>query len=658
MSTRCETSLWRPSVRPAATTTDVWRLALDAAPVGAGRPCQGRASVRTGMAPPVLLIGLLVIGGVGGCDRATGGGKQGDPHVHGDAGGHAHGAGEDGLDPISVTLFTDKLELFMEYPHLVKRVPAQFLAHFSVLETGEPIRKGSLTFEVTAPGGPLQGAADRGSVQRHRSHRPRRQQQPPRSGPPAKKVWEAPKRDGLFVPEWTFDSPGTYRLRLLLDSPQVQDVVDVGEIVVHPDAHEAEHAAEAGSGDDPPDLVPFLMEQQWKIGMLLGQASQRTLVERLSIPAQVVAPQGASAAVSPPIAGRLFPPPDGRLPRVGEKVEAGQVLAMIEPPLPVTEVFQLSANRAQVQALETELALRELDLDTKALEVERALIQSQAKLEYARRASDRVATLRDKGVGTEQQYDEAQQSLRLAEAEHEAAQAMKRSYEDARGRLAKLRSQAMPSASALETDVASYRIPLHSPISGEVVSVAHIEGEHLDAAHQEVFRIVNVDHVWIVGHISEFDLARLADNPSASLTLPSFPDRQFNILASGGRLVHVGKVVDPHTRTVSVIYELSNANRLFRVGMFAEVQVETQKAVDAVAIPDEAVVLDNGRPTAFRMVEGESFQRCELELGVRDAGFVEVIRGIDEGDWIVTKGAYTIKLAAQSPGTFGAGHVH
>jgi len=577
------------------------------------------SSQRAVVGPLVLLTWAMIVGGSGGCDRATGEGKRGDPRAHGEA----------GLDPISVTLFTEELELFMEYPHLVKGTPAQFLAHFSVLATGEPIRKGSLTFEVTPANGPL-----------------------------VKKTWEAPKRDGLFIPEWTFDAPGAYRLRLLVDSPQVQDVVDVGEIVVHPDAREAERAAEAPGGDEPPDLVPFLMEQQWKIGTLLGQATKRNLVERLPIPAQVVAPQGASAAVSPPIAGRLLPPPHARLPRVGERVEAGQVLALIEPPLPVTEVFQLSANRAQVQALETELALRELDLDTKALEVERALIQSQAKLDYARRANERVAGLREKGVGTEQQYDEVQQNLRLAEAEQVAAQAMKRSYEDARGRLAKLRSQAMPSANALGTDVASHRMPLLSPISGEVVSVAHIEGEHLDAAHQEVFRVVNVDHIWVVGNISEFDLARLAEKPSASLILPSYPDRRFDILASGGRLVNVGKIVDPQTRTVSVVFELPNRDGLFRVGMLAEVHVETRKAVDAVAIPEEAIVMDNGRPIAFVLIEGESFQRRELELGVRDLGFVEVKGGVKSGERLITHGAYTVKLAAQSPASFGAGHAH
>lgn len=344
-------------------------------------------TMRLILTSPRRVIWLLLVCAAAGCDGDGDGGQGRDSHAHGAGSEHAHSVEGEEEEPIRLTLFTEKMELFMEYPPLVSGIPAEFLAHFSVLETGEPIRSGTLTVEVTPPGGAAQS-----------------------------RTLQAPKRDGLFVPEWTFQSAGTHRLRLTLDGPQVTEVIDVGLVHVHADEHEAQHAAESTPGEEPRDVVPFLMEQQWKVQMLLGRVERRTLVEHLVIPARIEPPQGASAVVSPPIAGRLLPPANGRLPRVGDQVTAGQVLAQIEPALPVTEVFQLSANRAQVQALETELALRELDLDTKALEVERSLIQSQARLEYARRANDRVASLRQQGVGTQQQYDEAVQNLRLAEA--------------------------------------------------------------------------------------------------------------------------------------------------------------------------------------------------------------------------------------------------
>ncbi|MFQ5590143.1 MAG: hypothetical protein ACE5HE_03175 [Phycisphaerae bacterium] len=344
-----------------------------------------------------ILLAVLALAAVG-CGRAS---QAGGDHDHGRAshgdheGDHEHG-GDDGPDPISVTLLTPKVLLFMEYPLLVKDEPAKFLAHFTVLATGEPIRSGRLTFEMRPPG-----------------------------GQPVSLTLDAPRRDGLFVPEWKPEAAGQYTLRLLLDSPQVQETADVGALIVHASRHDAEHAGEVAAEDDPPDLVPFLLEQQWKIGLLQEPVSKRTLVRRLPIPAQIVAPQGASAVVSPPVAGRLLPPPEGRLPRIGDRVEAGQVLATVEPPLPVTDVAQLSANRAWLKTLQIELAQRELEMEMKGLEVERSILQAEARLDFARRALARVSELHGKGIESGQQYDEARQNLRLAEAEHQAAQAMK-----------------------------------------------------------------------------------------------------------------------------------------------------------------------------------------------------------------------------------------
>jgi RND family efflux transporter MFP subunit len=174
-----------------------------------------------------------------------------------------------------------------------------------------------------------------------------------------------------------------------------------------------------------------------------------------------------------------------------------------------------------------------------------------------------------------------------------------------------------------------------------------------------VFRIVNIEHVWVEANISEFDLAKLAESPGATMTLPAYPDRSFDILnAGGGRLVNIGSIVDPETRTITVVYEIPNPEGLFRAGMFANVYLETRTATNVVALPEKAIVKDNGRPTAYVLIDGENFQRRELELGVRDNGFVEVKGGVAEGERVVTKGAYVIKLASLSPASFGEGHGH
>jgi multidrug efflux pump subunit AcrA (membrane-fusion protein) len=143
------------------------------------------------------------------------------------------------------------------------------------------------------------------------------------------------------------------------------------------------------------------------------------------------------------------------------------------------------------------------------------------------------------------------------------------------------------------------------------------------------------------------------------MTLPAYPGRSFDILNSGrGRLVNIGSIVDPATRTVSVVYEMPNPEGLFRVGMFANVYLETRTAREVVAIPEGAIVMDTGRPTAYVLIDGENFQRRELVVGLRDNGFVEVKSGVTEGERVVTKGAYAIKLTSLSPASYGHGHGH
>ncbi|MBI4582369.1 MAG: efflux RND transporter periplasmic adaptor subunit [Planctomycetes bacterium] len=576
----------------------------------------------------MIFSAAMAIGAMAGCNRknpASSGDHGHAPVAQGANGGAAH-AEENGLDPISVTLFTPKVELFMEYPHLVRGQKARFLAHLTVLAAGEPVRAGTLVLEATGPDGkPLQVKLD------------------------------APARDGLFTPEPTFDTPGSYKARLVLQSLQVEEAIDLGELVVHADAAAAAKTAEAAAGEDPPGAIPFLMEQQWKIAMLMGQASKQTLTRRLTLPGQIVAPQGAEAVISPPVAGRLMPPGAGRIPRVGDRVEAGQVLAMIEPPLPLTEAIQLSANQAQIRTLETELALRSFEMHSKALEVERSIVQARTRLDFARRAFDRAARLREQGAGSEAQREQAEEELRLAQAEHDSAFAVQKLYQESLAQLPRLRPTTRPEEA--NVSVSQMHMPLRAAISGTIISAEHIEGEHIDA-HQEVFRIVNTDHVWVLAHISEFDLAEVGPTPDATLTLAAYPDRSLDITASGGRLVNIGTVVDLESRTVPIRYELPNKDGLLRVGLFADVHLATKRAADVIAIPEEAIVLDAGRPTVYVMLEGETFQKRELTLGIRDQGFVEVTSGINEGERVATRGAYEIKLASLSPESFSHGHAH
>ncbi|MBC8406356.1 MAG: efflux RND transporter periplasmic adaptor subunit [Planctomycetes bacterium] len=531
-------------------------------------------------------------------------------------------------EPIAITLFTEQLGLYLEYPQLVVGSKARFLIHLTVLASGDPIRSGQARLELTDANG-------------------------------ATKTLRAaqPKRDGLFIPTATFADANEYRVRLVLESPQGWETMDLPNFVVHPDVNAAHAAADAAATEEPADLIHFLLEQQWKINLLCEPVQRRNLTQRLQVPGEVEAINHAIAVVSSPLGGRLLASESGHLPHIGDKVEKGQILGYLEPPLTTSDAAALLANQAARQAMELELSLREFDLQNKAVEVEQQRLQAQGQLKFARQTLARVEPLQNKGLVTAAELQAAQQAVEVAEQKLETAQTMKASYAVARQQLADLglRNAAQ---TADPTNLSTLRVPLVAAISGEVVNVNHVEGEVVQA-QDEIYRLLNLEHVWIAAHVSEFDLAAISAKPGAVLKFPAYPARSFDILGEmGGELVAVGREVDQKTRTVELHYQAPNPEGLFRAGMFADVFLETQKSIDAIAIPESAVVMDNGQTVAYVQHSGEAFQRRELELGIQDGVFIEVLSGLKAGERIAVNGGYLIKLASAGSASFGDGHVH
>jgi membrane fusion protein, heavy metal efflux system len=109
---------------------------------------------------------------------------------------------------------------------------------------------------------------------------------------------------------------------------------------------------------------------------------------------------------------------------------------------------------------------------------------------------------------------------------------------------------------------------------------------------------------------------------------------------------------------VPLIYEMANSTNALRVGQSVNLHVETARAEDTLAIPDAAIVEEDGRPIAFVQVAGETFEKRDLTLGIRDGTWVQVLSGVAAGERVVIKGAYAVRLASVSSAIPAHGHAH
>jgi multidrug efflux pump subunit AcrA (membrane-fusion protein) len=116
--------------------------------------------------------------------------------------------------------------------------------------------------------------------------------------------------------------------------------------------------------------------------------------------------------------------------------------------------------------------------------------------------------------------------------------------------------------------------------------------------------------------------------------------------------------IDPVTRTMSLVVAVDNPDAKLAVGSFARVNVIIDEPQIALAVPWTAVVDDNGQSVVFVQVEGEAFERRIVRLGVRDRDQVGILAGVKAGEHVVTKGAWSVKLAASGGSIPAHGHSH
>ena len=107
-----------------------------------------------------------------------------------------------------------------------------------------------------------------------------------------------------------------------------------------------------------------------------------------------------------------------------------------------------------------------------------------------------------------------------------------------------------------------------------------------------------------------------------------------------------------------MVFEVDNTARLLRIGQFASLTVAAGEPVTALAVPASALLQEGGQWIAYVQAEGESFERRVVRTGIQSRGWVEVRGGLEQGERVVTTGAYDVKLAASAGGAPAHGHSH
>ncbi|MEG4088743.1 efflux RND transporter periplasmic adaptor subunit [Microcoleus sp. Pol12B4] len=274
-------------------------------------------------------------------------------------------------------------------------------------------------------------------------------------------------------------------------------------------------------------------------------------------------------------------------------------------------------SRPEVIKAQTEIKQAEVDLPMRELRESQGRV-ADAKAQLTRAQSRREVLEAENQVKRGKTAVEVAQSrIRLADAAYQARLQQLGTVANDRG---------------LVTVVA--------PISGTVADREITPGESVDA-EKLLMSLLNDSRVFATANIYEKDLNQVKQGQEVRVKVANLPDRAFK-----GKITFIGSSVSGETRVVLVKAEVDNINGELKPGLFAELEILTDKtATNILAIPSAAVVDVSGKKTVY-VQNGNAYQAVEIELGQTAGDLVEVKRGLFEGDLIVTQRAP--QLYAQS----------
>lgn len=275
---------------------------------------------------------------------------------------------------LSVTHWTEKTELYMEYPPLVAGRTALFAVHLTTLDDFKALSAGRPRIEFT----------------------------PQPGGEPSVLPGSDPSRPGAFRVEGAPPKPGQYRWALIVEAPGLSDRHDLGAVAVFADDTAASAEAAKRPADDPA-AIAYLKEQQWTNAFATSLVREVDVRAAIRVPAAIEPLSGGEAIVAAPAAGRFMAE---SLLSIGASVRAGETMGRLEPRLSnsgdrVTLVAEVTEAQAATDAARAEQSRAERLLADRAIparrleDAQRSLVVASARL----RAAEARLAQRDETLG-------------------------------------------------------------------------------------------------------------------------------------------------------------------------------------------------------------------------------------------------------------------
>jgi membrane fusion protein, copper/silver efflux system len=211
----------------------------------------------------------------------------------------------------------------------------------------------------------------------------------------------------------------------------------------------------------------------------------------------------------------------------------------------------------------------------------------------------------------------------------------------------RLRLTGMPAA--LITDVerggkVQPYLTLTSPIAG-VLQELNVRAGMTVATGDTLARVNGLSSVWLAVAVPESDAGSITVGQAVEARLPAFPGTILN-----GRVSAILPETNPDSRTLRVRVELPNPDGRLRPGLTAQVHLNRSTEQSVLWVPSEAVIRTGRRALVMLAADAGRYRPVAVQLGQESDGKTAIVKGLEEGQKVVTSGQFLLDSEASLKG--------
>jgi len=330
--------------------------------------------------------------------------------------------------------------------------------------------------------------------------------------------------------------------------------------------------------------------------------------------------------------------------REGDRVKAGQVLVTLDAREAEATVAQSKAS------LEAAIARLKQVKATSEETIQSQIQQAKANLDLAEADLNRARELHEKNFISRQQLDEARTKFSVAKAAYDLAlnNVRQKTWEND---IALAEAQVQQAKATLDLNRAQLaNLIILAPMNGKITK-RYVDPGIMVKDTTPILTMMDLDEVKMVVNVIEKELVRLQKGQEVKVTVTAFPDRTFQ-----GRIAIITPALELQSRTAEIQISIPNPGYILNPGMFGRVEALLRSDLKATLIPIQALITDEDKNFVYALKDGKVYRRA-VQKGISKDTVVEIIRGLNPGEQVVTAGqeflrdGIPVRLAAKSEKT-------